>query len=350
MTGQGAPAAEQARVSRVRDFCEAEFARIEGALAQRRAEGFLRECHGDLHLENMLLAEGPSPGEAQVRLFDCLEFNPSLRWIDVMSDLAFVTMDLTERGRPELSCEIVESLSRTDRRLRGLVRFNLLPGLSRGGAHGVTWVRAHSADWPADEQSRLQAKASGYLQLAEAYTQPAPPLVVITQGISGSGKSVHTEALLEALPAIRLRSDLERQRLATYANAADRYSTAARSQVYRQMSETAEQILDAGRRVIVDATFLKRADRELFAALATRRKVPFVILTLEANDDELRRRIRHRRQKGDDPSEATADLLEAQRRELEPISPEESAAALVIDASSQPPAEIAARIEASLRG
>jgi aminoglycoside phosphotransferase family enzyme/predicted kinase len=319
------PAQDEALVSELHNWCEAEFARLEPRFAARRADGCVRECHGDLHLENMVLL-----GD-QVRLFDCLEFNPVLRWIDVMSDVAFATMDLADRGKPDFAHRLLNRYLELSGDYSGLAilrYYQVYRAIVRAAVAGIRMHQEQSADG-----SRLQREAADYLELARRFTRPPKPLVVITHGFSGSGKSTATETLVESLGMIRLRSDVERQRLQRRdeLSAATRYDPDSRRRVYEQMARLAAIVVDAGYPVIADATFLRADDRALFRDLAARRRLPLVVLRFEVSDEVLRRRIGARQAEGRDPSEATAEVLQLQQRELEPLTKEELACSITID-------------------
>jgi hypothetical protein len=299
-----------------------EFARLLPELDWRKAAGFIRECHGDLHLENMVLL-----GD-RVRLFDCLEFNPQLRWIDVMSDLAFVTMDLADRRRPDLANRLLNRYLEITNDYRGLMilsYYQVYRAVVRAAVAGI-----RLAELAGSEQAALANKADAYLALAESYTRPRRPGVVITHGLSGSGKSTVTQRLVEALGAMRLRSDVERRREPLPPT--QRYAPSARRRVYERLAATAADIITAGYPVIVDATFLRRADRRLLEELALRRGTPFVILAFDVEPHVLRNRL-GRRAGGSDPSEATEPLLDQQLRELEPLSKRELPHAIRVDAT-----------------
>jgi predicted kinase len=171
-------------------------------------------------------------------------------------------------------------------------------------------------------------RATAYLLLAERYTQPRKAAIVITHGVSGSGKTTATQQLLEQLGAVRLRSDIERGRRGetTWAggdSAADRYSLAARDAVYETLLRKAEIALAAGYPLIADATFLRRKHRDDFRDLARRLAVPFVILAFDADPATLRRRIAQRQLARNDASQATPVVLEQQLAEREPLADDE---------------------------
>ena len=160
-------------------------------------------------------------------------------------------------------------------------------------------------------------EARGYLRLARRYAEPRRPALIITCGLSGSGKTVLSQALLETIGAVRVRSDVERKRLqgiaATARSQADITqgldSPAASEATYDRLRALARNILEAGRIAIVDAAFLRRADRESFRTLAVDLAVPFVIVAFEAEEATLRERIARRRDEGFDASDADLAVL-----------------------------------------
>jgi predicted kinase len=292
-------------------------------MEQRRKEGHVRECHGDIHLGNMARLEG------QLTLFDGIEFNDSFRWIDSCADIAFLIMDLHDRKRADLAnCVLDRYLEESgDQAALALLRYYL---------SYRAMVRAKVACFRLgqtglDDTAREQVIATfrSYLGLAERQAKPPRPWLAITHGLSASGKSHIAGELVRAAGAIRLRSDVERKRL--FGLEADArtgsplagglYSSDASARTYRRLEELAEQILLAGYPVVVDATFLHLAGRQQFRALAERLKVPFHLLAIDCSEELLRKRITSRR---DDPSEATLAVLESQIASREPVSEAES--------------------------
>jgi predicted kinase len=178
-----------------------------------------------------------------------------------------------------------------------------------------------------------------YIRLARDYTRPRPRALVITHGLSGSGKTTHTSALLAPCGMIRVRSDVERKRLFGYApeartrSATDAglYDRAAGEQTYRRLEELAAAIVDAGYTALIDATFLTAAQRAPFRALAARLGVPFLILEFQAAETLLRERVAARERAGDDASEATTTVLERQLQYREALTADERAAAITIN-------------------
>ena len=211
-------AADRAALAQLRAFESASFVRLRALMARRLARGRIRECHGDLHLGNVTMVDGHAV------VFDGIEFNDDLRWIDVMNDVAFMAMDLHANGLTELAHRFVNGyleasgdydgvgLLRYCMVYRALVRVKV--ALLRAAQCGP----AHAAGSPGpDESAQQRTAATAYLALAQRLSRGASaaagPVLFITHGYSGSGKSRSTHGLVEASGAIRIRADIERKRL-----------------------------------------------------------------------------------------------------------------------------------------
>ena len=172
----------------------------------RRRAGFVRECHGDLHLGNIALIDG------RVTLFDRLEFNASMRWIDVMNDVAFVVADLQERKRPDLAARFLTAyLEATgDYEGLGVLRFYLVyRAMVRAK---VARFRMRQLESP-DEREQVHAEYRAFVDLARRHSQRPQAAIIITHGLAGSGKTTCAQWLLERTGAVRIRTDVERKRL-----------------------------------------------------------------------------------------------------------------------------------------
>jgi predicted kinase len=325
--------ADRAALGELRRWTEGEFARRRQAIAARKQAGYVRECHGDLHLGNVALLNGrPVP-------FDGIEFNPELSWIDVMSDVAFLSMDLADRGRPDLAWRFLNRYLEDTGDYGGLevLRFfTVYRALVRAKIH---LIRAQQPGLPDRERTRLARAFRGYLRLAKTCAAPGPAAVIVTHGLSGCGKTTATQSLVETLGGVRVRSDIERKRmhglapLAASASAPGEgiYSRGASAATYRRMGRLASDMVGAGYPAIVDAAFLRRNEREAFRALAAELDIPFVILDFRAPLAVLRSRVAARRARGNDASEADQAVLERQIAWCEPLTPAETAAAFVVD-------------------
>ncbi|MGY4829119.1 bifunctional aminoglycoside phosphotransferase/ATP-binding protein [Sphaerotilaceae bacterium SBD11-9] len=297
------------------------------AFEQRRATQAVRECHGDLHLSNTVLLD-----DGEVTAFDCIEFDPSLRWIDVMDDLAFATMDLQAHGRADLAWRLLDAYLQERGDHAGLPVLHFYEV-------GRALVRALVARLtPAPDSTA--PPCVDYLALAHRLAQEAPrgPGLAVMCGLSGSGKSALAGALLELAGAVRLRSDVERKRLFGLSPlqrsrdaGLDLYTPRATQDTFDRLRDLARQALLAGYPVIVDAAFLQRSERETFHRLADELRLPFTVIHCMADMPTLRERVTRRAAEGVDSSEATAEVLDRQLRDQEPPDSAEQAWTLRVD-------------------
>jgi len=319
--------AMRARIDALRAVCERAFERLRPAIEQRRRDGFVRECHGDMHLGNMILEAG------EVVVFDGIEFSPALRWIDTASEIAFTEMDLHRRGQRALAHRFVNAWCEASgdyAALRVLPFFATYRALVRAKVDDLR--REQERDDPVARRA-LERDFEGYVALAEQLSAERTPRLAITFGLSGSGKTTGTQRLVEEWGAVRLRSDVERKRLhgldalaRTGAGAGEGiYAEDESARTYARLRALAEQAVRAGRSAIVDATFLTRASRAPFRALADELGVALEILAFDAPPELLRARVAARAQRADDASEATLAVLEAQIAKAEPPTPDEAA-------------------------
>ena len=317
------------RLQALRSWTEQQFELLTPVLQARKAGGMVRECHGDLHLANMVLIDG------RVRLFDCLEFNEDLRWTDIAGDVAFAYVDLLEHDQAALANWFVnEALARSgDYASAGLLRFY---GVYRAMVRAkVAAIRASQTGDIDDDDDDSTEAIRQCLSHAERLAAPVPVRLVITHGLAGCGKTFVSTRLLQQGGAwqrtLRLRSDVERKRLYGLAPTQRSgsttgdgiYSADAHTRTYAHLLAMAQPLLRAGWSVLVDAAFLKRAQRDTFHALATHCGAGFGILAPQADTDILRQRIQARQALGSDASEATLDVLEQQLRWIEPLDDDE---------------------------
>jgi aminoglycoside phosphotransferase family enzyme/predicted kinase len=274
---------------------------------ERKREGFVRECHGDLHLGNMALIGG------KVTLFDCIEFNPELRWIDIISEAAFVAMDLNARGFPGYCWRFL----------------NRYLEISADYA-GIKLLRYYFI---------YRALVLDYIELAGRWSSSHRAGLIIMHGLSGSGKSTIAAQLVEKLGAIQIRSDVIRKGLFDFnadeqtgsALAQGIYTADATDLTYRRMEEIAATIIDADFTVIVDATFLLESQRRTLLELEIESMCSKIIIHCEVPAAELRKRIVERE---NDPSEANLEVLEQQLRSHQPFSEAEKKLARIVTTNS----------------
>ena len=299
----------------------------------RKRDGFVRECHGDLHLGNMALING------KVTLFDCIEFNPELRWVDTISEAAFVAMDLHARCYPGFGWRFINQYFENSSDYDGvkLLRYYFIyRALVRAK------VEALRIDQEALDTSTYQARikpALDYIDLAGRWASSHRAGMVIMHGLSGSGKSTIAAQLVEALGAIQIRSDVVRKglfELGAHEQSSSElahgiYSEDATELTYRRMREISATIIDADFTVIVDATFLLETQRREILELESSQAFNMIIINCEAPEEELRRRIIERE---NDPSEANLQVLERQLRDRQPISAGEAMLARIVTIDS----------------
>lgn len=325
--------ADQSRIAELRSWTEQEYAARQACIYERYHQGAVRECHGDLHLGNLVLLD-----DALVP-FDCIEFDPALRWIDVINEVAFVAMDLLDRGAPTLGWRFLNRYLEASGDYAGLqvLRFYVVyRALVRAKVHAL---RAAQAGVPAGECERLMDAARGYLALARQWSRHRRPAIVLMHGYSGSGKSAVASASAENIGGICVRSDVERKRIASLAPTARSgsaldaglYAEGQTAATYQRLLELARLITEAGYAAIVDATFLQRWQRELFCQYARAHHLPWIIADVIAPEATLRARISERLASGLDASEADASVLSGQIANAEALSDDERTAILSID-------------------
>lgn len=308
--------AQPAEQVQLHDWLQSQAAALQTLWTQRRDAGRVRECHGDLHLNNVVsLTNG-------VAAFDGIEFDPALRWIDVLDDIAFAVMDFMACGRADFAWRLLNRWLDMTGDHAGLpaLRFSLL-------YRALVRAQVEQLNGPGHE-----AIARRYLNTALMLTQPGKPRLFITHGLPGSGKTFASQKLLEREGAIRLRSDVERKRLFglgmladSRASGLDLYQPEVTVRTYAQLFSRAKGLLEAGWPVILDAAFLHRAERAQALGLADALGVPFSIIDCKAPPQVLRERLQARR---GDASEATAEVIEPLRLSAEPLTDAELACVL----------------------
>ncbi|MEI8083164.1 MAG: AAA family ATPase [Actinomycetes bacterium] len=279
-------------------------------LLRRKANGHIREGHGDLHLGNLVCLDGV------ITPFDCIEFNDDLRWLDVSNELAFTYLDLLRHNRGDAASWLLNEWLAISGDFDAMTVFRLYT-VNRALVRAKVEVLSHNPQ-----------RAIGYMDLAQSLTEPPTPRLTITHGLSGSGKTTASAALVHNDPlaaTIRLRSDIERKRL--FGLAAEEsssspvtggiYSSGATEDTYTHLADICSDLLKAGWSVVVDAAFLRREHRQTFATVAADTGASFAILHCDAPVNELRSRIARR---DHDASEATAAVLDHQLVSADPLT------------------------------
>jgi predicted kinase len=278
--------------------------------------------------------------DGQPLLFDCIEFNENLRWIDVANDIAFLVMDLDDREQATLGWSFLNRylLETGDYQAVTLLNFyKMYRAMVRAKVICLRLAQGHL-----NERQRHQSETlfKSYLDLADQYTLSQVTPLIITHGLSGSGKTTFSSQLARVHGGIHLRSDVERKRLHGLAATAESessvgcgiYNAKAFAETYSRLLDLASVVLDAGSPVIVDATFIRKHQRELFSRLAEELKVPLVFLDFPLEEEVLRLRIEQRAQgERGDASEATVEVLEYQLRHEEPLTTIEQQLAIRVE-------------------
>ncbi|MHB0974224.1 MAG: bifunctional aminoglycoside phosphotransferase/ATP-binding protein [Thiobacillus sp.] len=324
--------ADRERLEQLQHWSTAEHARLAPLMAARKRDGFVRECHGDLHLGNLAWVED------QLLVFDCIEFNPELRWIDIQSEVAFCYMDLLQRGHADWAWLFLNAWLEQTGDYAGIALLRYYAVYRALVRAKVNAIRIGQTAGP--ERDAALADVRALLQLAATLAQPLPLRLGITHGLSGSGKTTVTQTLMQTPGAIRLRSDVERKRLAgldalarSGSGVGDHlYAAGATRQTYRHLAGLAGQLLDAGWPVIVDATFIARWQRDLLREQAQSRGIEFHVLDFPVPVAALRERILQRSRAGNDASEADLAVLQYQIDSQEPLAADERAEIVSIDA------------------
>lgn len=317
------------------------FAKEHELIFQQRVDnGFIRECDGDIHLENICLDNGA------VHIFDCIEFNDRFRCCDTAADVAFLLMDLDFHGRHDLSDDVIDEYISCsgDRGLGALIDFyRIYRAFVRGK---VESFRLDDSVIPPEDRDRARLRAIRYFRLVRGYIERRrlKPALYITCGLMGSGKSSLSSQLAFELGIVPLSSDVTRKQLggippdepvrdAFGEGLYDRQSTEA---TYAGLQQTAEEHLSRGSSVIIDAGFIQKSLRDRFARLAHRLDVPFIILHVSCSEPEGRRRLQEREAAGRSISDGRLELLALQSKEFE--VPDESEGMLITLSATGTPA------------
>ena len=333
MRNQVQSADDRARLDALEAWTRDE-ARAQAALmAERVHAGRVRECHGDLHLGNVVLLGGTPV------VFDAIEFNRELRCIDVISDMAFAFMDLVDHGLPRLAWRFVSVyLERTgDYAGLPLLRFYAVyRALVRAK---VALIRLRQPQLAHHVRLREHMSFEHCLALAERLRGQGGALLATMSGLSGSGKSTVALCLAERVGGVRIRSDVERKRLFGLASSRSSggsiYTADANEKTYARLGQCAKFGLAASVPVIIDAASLRRDERLRFRDVARELGAQFALVVCSAPADVLRARVAARAAAGTDPSEADLDVLERQLDWYEAPGADEEAWAHHVDTAQE---------------
>jgi len=292
----------------------------EALIAERVNRGFIRDCDGDIHLENICLTD-------RVCIFDCIEFNNRFRYTDTASDIAFFLMDLDYHDKKEFSDLFLGEYIKVTGD-QGVVRLLDFYKIYRAVVRGkVESLKLLDPDIPTDDKNNAKAKARRYFRLARGYLlrQKLPPSLIITCGLMGSGKSTMASAVAFELGAEIISSDIVRKELAKIRPNqhvfdeydAGIYASAFNDATYSELLSGAEKALQKGRSIIVDATFRRKEDRLHFGRLAAHYNAPFYIVYASCPEKIVRARLDERGQKTGELSDGRWELFHRQKDEFE---------------------------------
>jgi uncharacterized protein len=314
----------------LKNWSQAQYSRLKTVLTKRKHDGFIRECHGDMHLRNMLWLNDAAMA------FDCIEFNASLRWIDVISEVAFLVMDLQDRQQARLANRFLNSYLEATGDYAGLSVLPFYLAYRAMVRAKVNALRLEQDNISSDESMLERQSFESYISLAATYTQQEKPQLVIMRGLSASGKSTISQQLVDSMGAIRVRSDVERKRLFNRDHKGDTrnevdqgiYSAQASAQTYSRLQQLATEIINSGYSVIIDAAFLKHEQRLPFQSLAESHGIRYNIIEITAPADILRQRIIARK---NDVSDADLAVLEHQLAHWQPLLDSELSSTISIN-------------------
>lgn len=310
---QGAGILDPALARQVTDEARAQIERHGARLDARRDAGLVRQCHGDLHLRNIVLIDG------RPTLFDAIEFNDEIACVDVLYDTAFLLMDLWRRDLPRHANELWNRYLTETGDVDGIALLPLFLSC-RAAVRAKTSATAARLQEEPFRRRESEEQARRYLQMASRLLRPAPPVLIAVGGLSGSGKSSLAMALapsIGAVPgAVVVRSDEIRKQLSGVAPrhrlGPEGYTEDMSRRVYAELGERADRVLREGQAAIVDAVFARLSDRQAIEQIARDARVPFVGLWLDAPEAVLVERVAHREH---DVSDADAAVIRGQLRQ-----------------------------------
>jgi len=273
----------------------------------RMRDKHIRDCHGDLHLGNIALFED------RPTVFDCIEFSPEYRAIDTLSDAAFLVMDLDARGHADLAFRFLSRYLEFSGDYSGMALLPLLLSYRAGVRGKVACLLAEDASIGQNEAQRKLHEAEDYFaQAADYLNRPPSPRLYAIGGLSGSGKSRLALKGCGIERAIIIRSDATRKRIAASHPDLALYGDAMNRHTYDAMYDAASTLLAAGWSVILDATFLSGAERNMASKLAQSSGVAYLLYWLDIPEEQLREHIRHRQTDDINISDADLNVLEHQ--------------------------------------
>lgn len=298
-----------ATLAEIKAWSNTELEQNSALINTRKTQGFIRHCHGDLHLENMVFFD------KNFIIFDCVEFNVDFYMIDTMNEIAFLCMDLEVREHPNDCYYFLNQYLQIGGDFTGLKLLNFYKVYR-------AMVRAKVALQTQNAHTDFLFKQ--YLDYAKNKVRKEQVATLwITFGVSGSGKTHLASELAAEFQLIHLRSDIERKRLFQPSKFSDLYSSEKTKDTYQRLWDLAHLLLSSGQSVIVDASFLKQTEREHFHQLAQQLNIPFLVIACNAPREILEKRIQHRLESENDASDATLEVLNHQLNHYDVLTTQE---------------------------
>lgn len=322
----------------IKDYVEKFLTANKDLLEKRVAEHKIRDCHGDLHLEHICVAD-------EIIVFDCIEFNERFRCGDVAAEAAFLTMDLDYNGYASQSRDFARSYLKYsgDTDMNRLLNFyRCYYAYVRGK---VVSFRLDQKEIPEAERAEISKTASKYFDLAYTYAaRLEKPALILTAGLIGSGKSYQAKNLAARFGAEVIRTDVLRKQLLSIAPAEKHHDAFGQGiyagditrQTYEKAVELAAETINQGRPVIIDASFRSRSDRALAVRLAAKLRVPLYVVECTCPDDTVKIRLEKRMLDRDNPSDGRWEILQEQKKQYEAINEISANQCFLVDTSADP--------------
>jgi uncharacterized protein len=316
----------QSQYDETKAYTDRFFSQRPELFTARREGGFIRECHGDLHLRNICRWED------RILLFDCIEFNETYRFVDTMYDIGFAVMDLEARGRRDLANRFLNVYTEQTGDWEGLQVLPLYLSRQAYVRAKVTSLLLDDPNIPPADRDAAVKTASDYYHQAWAYTKPRQGKIIMLAGVSGSGKSTLGKQLAAELNAVHLRSDAVRKHLAGVPLMAKGdesiYTDKMTKLTYMRLLEIGTKLAAQGYVVILDAKYDRVALRQLPIDMAAAQHIPVEMIHCTAPVSVLRDRLN---QRTGDIADATAALLESQLAQWEDFTPAQQALVTTVD-------------------
>ncbi|OJA00547.1 hypothetical protein BEV13_03285 [Rickettsiella grylli] len=321
------------QIKRIEKWANKQFKIHQKMFEMRKKQGFIRDCHGDLHLANIILYRG------KLILFDRLEFNKDLRWTDVIADLAFLVMDLSGKKKPKHANQLINTYLQFTGDYEGLCILAYYLSYRAVVRAKIALFRLNQKNLTCNEKRDILCDYYNFINLAESYTQPHKPCLIIMHGLAGSGKSTLAKKIAMNYGGIQISSDIIRKELfnlSLYENSFSLpfkgiYTSEATEKTYAKLLDLAEIVINAGFITLIDATFLLHRQRDSFYKLAKRLRVPFYIFHCQIADSKINQQLKNRSRQKNSISEANLSILTLQKEIIEPLSTSEQKHTLIID-------------------